>query len=372
MTILNRSAMISRRKFTALAASAMATGVAKAKTENVSAKAAGFSMPLETAPHVRTFMQWPSSLEIYGTQTRLNGVQNRIALIANSIAKFEPVIMLAAEKQIKIAQPNMHANIEFWPIETQDLWCRDSGPTFVKNAEGKTAISELNFNGWGNKQDHEHDAKIAMRVAEKLAMDVFNSGAVGEGGGVETDGDGTLLAHASCWVNSNRNSDSENQIASKLLKALGAEKMIWAPGVIGADITDYHIDALARFVRPGLVLIQLPNKIDESDPWSVAAYETYSILKKSTDAKGRKLEIVVLPDPVNIRSRNPDFVSSYVNYYVCNGGVISAEFGDDKADEIARKTLSQLYSNRDVISLNIDPIGEVGGGIHCSTQQQPA
>jgi agmatine deiminase len=147
--------------------------------------------------------------------------------------------------------------------------------------------------------------------------------------------------------------------------------MIWAPGIKGADITDYHIDALARFVKPGQVLIQLPDKPDDSDPWSVSAFETYNILKKATDAQGGKFDIVVLPAPVDIRSEQEDFVSSYVNYYVCNGAVIGAEFGDDRADAEAARILGQLYPGREVVSLNVDPIGEAGGGIHCSTQQQP-
>lgn len=149
--------------------------------------------------------------------------------------------------------------------------------------------------------------------------------------------------------------------------------MIWAPGVRGADITDFHIDALARFIKPGQVLVQLPNKKNSSDPWNASAFETYEILKRARDASGRQLDIVVMPEPNpnRIRSAAADFVSSYANYYVCNGAVIGAEFGDDKADATAKELLQQLYPGREVVSLDIDPIGEAGGGIHCATQQQP-
>ncbi len=336
-----------------------------------SARAAGFHMPLESEPHLWTFMQWPGMKSICGDQEDLDAVREKIVLIASSIAKFEPVVMLARPEQIDEAQAYFKANIELWPVAVQDLWCRDSGPCFVVGAEGKLAVSELNFNGWGDKQPHYDDARAARRVAEKLGLQVFDNGVVGEGGGVETDGAGTLLAHASSWVNPNRNAGMAQEIAGVLCEALGAEKVIWAPGVIGADITDYHIDALARFVKPGQVLIQLPDKITAGDLWSAAAFETYEILKKATDAQGRKLDIVVIPDPVNIRSRSEDFVSSYVNYFVCNGAVIGAEFGDDKADGQAARMLGQLYPGREIISINVDAIGEVGGGIHCSTQQQP-
>lgn len=336
-----------------------------------SAKAAGFSMPLESGPHERTFMQWPALKKLYVNQKGLDDVRSRVALMAQSIAPFEPVVVLARPDQMEAARQSLGTGIEVWPIETEDLWCRDSGPTFVRSASGQLAITEFNFSGWGNKQVHADDGRIAKRIAERLGLQILDNGVVGEGGGIEVDGEGTVLAHESSWVNDNRNKSSKADVERRILDALGAEKMIWAPGIKGADITDYHIDAIARFVKPGQVVIQLAKKVDRGDPWSVAAFETYEILKAATDAKGRKLDIVVIPDPVNIRSTSRDFVSSYVNYYVCNGGVIAAEFGDDKADAEAKSTLEKLYPGRKVVSLNIDPIGEAGGGIHCSTQQQP-
>lgn len=367
--------MMSKRSFVASTLGALAGTFAPQSgvraEETVSAKAAGFHMPLESDPHDRSFMQWPALKSIYGNQDDLDAVREKIALIASSIARFEPVVLLARPEQAEDAKLWVKNGVEVWPLAVQDLWCRDSGPTFVINDEGEVAASELGFNGWGGKQDHEDDAQVARRVAKQLGLTVFDNGIKGEGGGVETDGAGTLLAHASCWVNPNRNAGPQEVVERLLLDAMGAEKMIWAPGVAGADITDFHIDALARYVKPGQVMIQLPKKIIAGDPWSASAYETYDILKKATDADGHKLDIVVVPEPVNIRSRAEDFVNSYANYYVCNGAVICAEFGDDNTDEEAARILGQLYPSREIVSLNADAIGEAGGGIHCSTQQQP-
>ena len=331
----------------------------------------GFWLPEESEPHLRTFMQWPVSPEVHPDPIFLDMLQQSIADIANTILAFEPVVMLMAADYQPSARRKLSADVEIWNVPTEDLWCRDSGPLFVINSQGELAIRQLNFNGWGQKQTHVHDGKIAGRVAERLGLPILNNGIVGEAGGVETDGQGTLIAHESSWVNPNRNGGGKEEIEALLLEALGADKMIWAPGVRNADITDYHIDSLARFVEPGLVVIQLPDELDPDDPWSRAALETYDILKAEADAQGKKLDIVTLPEPEDIRVSSTDFVASYVNYYVCNGAVIAAEFGDHKADQEAKDVLTSLYPDREIVMLNIDPIGETGGGIHCATQQQP-
>jgi agmatine deiminase len=327
-------------------------------------------MPLEATPHERTFMQWPVSLDVYD-QRSLARAQAAIARVGNAIADHEPVVMLASKADHAAARKQLGEGVELWDVPTDDLWCRDSGPTFVKNAKGELAISHIRFNGWGNKQPNSNDSQIAERIAKRLGLPLIESGVVGEQGGVEHDGAGILLAHASSWANPNRNSISEAEIGERLLAALGGEKMIWAPGIMGKDITDYHIDALARFVGPGKILIQLGDDIDPDDPWSVSGHETLEILKRETDARGRKLEIIRLPDPVDIRASQADFVASYVNYYICNGAVIAAQFGDDEADARAHDLLASLYPGRTVQLLDVDILGESGGGIHCATQQQP-
>jgi agmatine deiminase len=332
--------------------------------------AAGVEMPPESGPHTRTFMQWPVSVEVYGERD-LARVQKAIATVANAISEHEEVVLLCAADAQATVKEHVSASVTLWDIPTDDLWCRDSGPTFVRDGAGNLAVSLIQFNGWGGKQTAVNDAKIAARVAERLGLPLLDNGLVGEQGGLEHDGAGLVLAHASSWINPNRNPGTEAEVGEKILAAVGGRKMIWAPGIMGADITDYHIDALARFVAPGRVLIQMPEKLNPDDPWSVSAFETLAILKEATTPEGKPLDIVVVPEPVNIRSRKTDFVAAYVNYYVCNGAVIASEFGDKMADETARALLQDLYPGRTVVMLNTDAIGESGGGIHCSTQQQP-
>ena len=317
-------------------------------------------------------MQWPTNVEVYPDTEFLDTLKQSIADVANTIAEFGLVVMLMASSHRKAARKKLSEKVEIWDIPTDDLWCRDSGPVFLVDQVGNLSISNLNFNGWGNKQTHENDSKIASRVAKRLGLKEISIGLVGEEGGVESDGAGTLIAHESSWVNPNRNMGSKDEVGGMLLKAFGADKVIWAPGIAGEDITDYHIDALARFSAPSHIIIQLPKQPDPRDTWSIAAFETYKIFKNAKDARGRPFTFTVVPDPRHTRIKTAEFVASYVNYYVCNGAVISAQFGDMETDREAKRLLAKNYPGREVISLNVDPIGEVGGGIHCATQQMPA
>ena len=149
-------------------------------------KAAGYRVPLESDRHERTFMQWPSRSKIYGSQRNLDAVRSKVALIAQTIARFEPVVVLARTEQREAAGRTLGPSIEVWPIATEDLWCRDSGPTFVVSKSGNAlAIADLGFNGWGNKQSYADDGLIAKRVGKRLGLNVYSNGLVGEAGGVE-------------------------------------------------------------------------------------------------------------------------------------------------------------------------------------------
>lgn len=326
-----------------------------------------FYVPPEEHPHERTFMQWPVSRKVHPDPVFLKMTQQTIADIANAISEFEPVTMLADKDDHAKARKMLSKSVTLWDVPTEDLWCRDAGPIFGVNASGDLSVRHIQFNGWGRKQVHKRDAQIAKSVAERLGLSLFDTGLKGEAGAVEQDGYGLLMAHKSSWLNDNRNPNmSLKEIEQKLFKAYGANKMIWTDGVWGEDITDYHIDSLARFTGKGRVLINLPDEPDMSDPFHAAAFETYDALKVAG------LEIEAIPEPNKRREKSIDFVASYANYYVCNGAVIAAEFGDPETDEIARDALQRHYPDREVVTLNVDPLGELGGGIHCATQQMPA
>jgi agmatine deiminase len=364
--MLSRRTLI--RSTAALGAAAMLPILGHA---DETAASAGFYYPEEAAPHERTFMQWPVNTTVHPDAAALDTLHQTIATIANTISEYEPVVMLMAKDHEERARKLLGAKIEIWDVATDDLWARDSGPSFVVDGKGGLAITNFNFNGWGNKQVHDNDGKIAGRIAERLGLKLFDSGLIGEAGGVATDGAGMLLAHESSWINPNRNKGDKADIERRLFDAMGARSIIWAPGVKDADITDYHIDALARFVKPGHVVVQLPNEADEKDPWSVAAFETYNAVENRRGLDGINMQLSILPEPLNPRVKSDDFVASYVNYYLCNGALIGAEFGDEVIDAEAKQILTELYPNREIITLNVDALGAIGGGIHCATHEQP-
>lgn len=316
-------------------------------------------------------MAWPSSAAIWGPL--LNGAQRDIAGIASAIARFEPVTMLAtdaaAASAARAACGNAVDVIDTIPVD--DCWARDSGPIFRTRADGRPDAIGLNFNGWGGEQRHEKDGLMAERVAADAGVPFSRAAVTGEGGAIETDGDGTVMATESSLVNPERNPGmSKADVEAAVLAAYGASAMIWVPGLRDRDITDDHIDATSRFVRPGVVMVQRPPSA-RTDVWAEDARAQLAILSKTRDARGRAIRVIEVDGPRRVRSSDPDFVDSYVNYYVCNGGVVMAQFGDDERDEVARAALAGAFPGRTVVQLNCDALAEGGGGIHCVTQQQP-
>jgi agmatine deiminase len=341
------------------------------KDETDDARAAGWHMTDEREPHARTWMAFGPSEDVWGEEL-LPRVREDLALVANAIAEFEPVTMLVRPQEREIAEALCEEGVELVEAPLDDLWIRDTGPCFVVSSDGDLGAVDLNFNGWGNKQEHDADARVAAFVASATDAAHLRASIVGEGGGIEVDGQGTAIITESCFVNANRNPGmSRADIEAELKSKLGLRTIIWLPGIAGKDITDGHTDFYARFVRPGVVVAAL-----DSDPESFDHAVTkrhLDILRSAVDAEGRTLEVITLTAPSIVREEfaGEDFAAGYINFYVCNGAVIAPQFGDAKADADAKRTLERLFPGRTVVQLNIDAIAAGGGGIHCATQQQP-
>ena len=345
--------------------------IANAASSNSINNSKAWFMPDESEPHQRTWMSFAVNQEIWGKKL-VPQVQRNLATIALAIAKYEPVSMLVSEYDYHIAKKLLGDKVTLIKMATDDLWMRDTGAIFVVTEAGDKAAVNFNFNGWGNKQEHAQDAEVAEFMAEQADVDVVHTKLVLEGGGIEVDGHGTAIITESCVLNKNRNPDlTKQQCEAELKKLLGLEKIIWLSGIKGKDITDGHTDFYARFASPGVVVAGY-----DADPESfdhAVTKKHLAILRKATDAEGRKLKVMVIEGPSTVRPayESDDFAAGYINFYVCNGAVIMPEFGDAKADAAAKATLKALFPTREIVQINIDGIAAGGGGIHCTTQHEP-
>ncbi|KAL1409728.1 hypothetical protein Q8F55_003725 [Vanrija albida] len=341
----------------------------------------GWFMPEEGDAHKRTWMGFGPTADVWG-DSLLPIVRANLVSIATAIAAHEPVSFLVraddmAELKGLVANATgdnaaLSANITLVEAKLDDLWLRDTGPTFVRAANGtSTGGVDFNFNGWGNKQEHKDDATVAQQVTEIAGVQRVTTKLVLEGGALEVDGNGTAIITESY---DNRNPGwTKEQVEQELKFLIGAQKIVWLPGIKGKDITDAHTDFYARFVSPGQVVAAYDPNPESYDHNVTLAH--LDILRNATDAYGRPLNVTVLTAPTKLRplseGKNAEnFAAGYINYYVANGAVIAPQFGDDEADAKARDTLQSLYPGRTVVTLDIDGIAAGGGGIHCSTQQE--
>ncbi|MFF7500133.1 agmatine deiminase family protein [Streptomyces lavendulae] len=345
-------------------------GAAGASSPSPSA-GGGRRLGAEWESHTRTFMSWPALSSVWGQD--LPYVREDIARIARAVGQHEAVVMMARPEQVDAAQRACGKDVEVIPLAVDDLWARDIVPVFVEQG-GKVVGVDFNFNGWGNKQEHKNDGAVGRNLLAKYGIPRAQAPLVAEGGSFEPDGEGTLLITESSIVNDNRNKGkSRDTIEAELKQTLGLEKVIWLAGVRGEDITDAHVDSLVRFTAPGVVLLDRAHPSTPPDSWSRSADQAKSVLSGATDARGRRFEVIDLPQPDldRITGRGDDFVSTYANFYIANDAVFMPRFGDRQADDRARGILREHFPKRDVVQVPIDTIASGGGGIHCSTHDQP-
>src|SRR5690606_14738430 len=330
----------------------------------------GFRMPAEWEPHSRCWMAWPCRESLWGDG--LEEARDAYAEVAKAIVAFEPVTMLVQPDSLTDASLRCGSGVACMPMEMDDSWLRDTGPTFLLGPEGQLAAVDWIFNAWGQRyRPYDRDADLAREIIEYLKIRRYQAPLVTEGGAIHGDGEGTLLAVEPSIVNDNRNPGKEReQIERLLLDFTGSTKVIWLPHGLRNDETDGHIDNVACFTEPGTVVTVATD--DRSDPNWEPLQENLEVLRSSTDAAGRDLTVVTLPLPRQGKNaRGEPSALSYVNFYLANGGVILPGF-DDPADDEAFDTVSALFPERRVVQVPVSDILKGGGGIHCITQQQPA
>lgn len=287
--------------------------------------------------------------------------------------------------------------LQFVVRDTQQSGASGTTPPLTDDNLNLTRVAGIDwdFNAWGGHTGGLYptwarDKAVASNILSLVGLSRFECPIVLEGGSIHVDGEGTLLTTEECLLNPNRNPQlTKEEIEEYLSKMLGVKKFIWLPGGLhGDDDTDGHVDNFACFARPGVVLLAWTD--DVMDPQRERSLEALDVLENTTDAQGRKLEVIKVPLPpqmfrsaedvrtvaavegVTERLEGVKLAGSYVNFYICNGGVVMPGLGDEKADAAAKAVIEKAFPDRKVVQVPTREVLLGGGNIHCITQQQPA
>ena len=338
-----------------------------------------YTFPEESEPNEGTWLQWPHQYQ-YGMQFR-NELDPTWVELTRELRTSENVHIIAyneTEKNRIIALLNAASvdlsNVDFYIYPNDDFWIRDHGPIFVRDRNGNLVIQDWGFNGWGNKAAFTKDDRIPSKIAQSQNRTVvdLNSIMINEGGSVELDGKGTLMACKSSILNSNRNPGMTQEQAEAIFrKYLGATNFIWLEGQAGLEITDQHIDGFARFGNSNTIVTMNNNDLLAFDVLQSDIDKLYA----ATNKDGVAYNFLQLPltqnNVVTTYGENLGYKGSYCNYYIANTKVIVPTYNDPN-DAVALQALQTLYPNRTVVGIDFRNAYANGGMTHCVTQQQPA
>ncbi|HEX4476195.1 MAG TPA: agmatine deiminase family protein [Polyangiaceae bacterium] len=346
---------------------------------------AGFRMPAEWEPHTATWLAWPHHHDdwpgkfekippVFVAMARELARVERVRLIVNDAASGEIARRVLTAGDVDLRQ------VDFFEAPTDRSWTRDFLPLFVKR-ETEVAAVKWKFDGWARYDNHQKDDAAGRTVAKWLNMRSIDALAerdgrpvnvVLEGGAIDIDGEGTLLASRDCLVdgpNARNRWLGTGGTERVLADYLGIERVVWVgAGVVGDD-TAGHVDDFVRFVAPGKVV--LAEESDTRDPNYAALEATREILEGARDARGRTLEILRLPMPRPVLWETERLPASYANYYVANDLVLVPVF-DDASDSAALGIIAELFPARRVVGIDARDLVLGLGTVHCSTHEEPA
>jgi agmatine deiminase len=334
-----------------------------------------YFMPAEWHPHAACWMAWAACAETFSKapmplNEAYREAKSCYGRVAQAISRFETVYMLANKSEMAEVQVLCGPRVKIIEAEIEDGWLRDTGPTFVINNSGDIAGVNWVFNGWGGRYPSDTDNKIAGNVLAHLGIRQFDSPLVLEGGGIHVDGQGTLLVTESCQLNKNRNPDlTRADIESYLQNYLNVDHIIWLNGNREGSVTDGHVDGLACFIRPGVVMAAVPP--DNGHPDYETLQENLEILKSSKDAKGRPIEVVEIKEPYEYLENGTLVKGIYANFYIANGAIILPAFDFPEFDPAALEIFTAEFPGFEIVQLPTRILLFGGGNIHCITQQQP-
>lgn len=322
----------------------------------------GFIFPAEWEEHEHTIMAFVS--EQNWADNGLRDAQQEWADTANAISEFEPVLMVVDPRDRAAARQLLNSEIEQIELPLNDGWSRDTGPIVLVNREtNERRVAGVTFNGWGAKfPPYNDDALLKARLSTELDWAMYPIDLVMEGGGIIHDGEGTIITTEQCLLHSNRNPGwTKADVEAIFQDYLDAQTTIWlGSGIVPDPVTDGHVDGLAAYVEPGVVLLYETD--DHSDPNYAICRDAKEHLTQARDAAGRELEIIEMPLGES---------AVHMGFYLVNGGVIVPIADDRTEDDEPLAILREVFPEREVVGVPGIILAEGGGSVHCITQQVP-
>ncbi|MBC2594690.1 agmatine deiminase family protein [Ruficoccus amylovorans] len=332
-----------------------------------------FILPAEWEPQDAIWLSWPVSTHIWSDFRE--EIEPAFAQLAAQFSYFEPVRINAdgrAHGKIREHLNRARADlsvIELYDHPTDDVWCRDHGAVFVRDAAtGKLAATDWQFNAWGGKfTPYDRDNTAAARMADALGIPCHRSELILEGGAIESNGAGVLLTTEEVLLNPNRNPEwSRSQVEAELRRLFGVREIFWLPRGLDHDDTDGHIDNMTRFIGENAILTAVEPKTMPAgatcQPWLEEA---------RLRLKERFETVLELPLPEPDATWPEPRPASYLNYALVNDAVIVPSFGQPKNDDFARGLLADCFPGRKAVSFDCRLFLEEGGAVHCLSQHQP-
>jgi agmatine deiminase len=337
--------------------------------------ALGYRMPAEWEPHAATWLSWPrrDGISFPGS---FNRVTPTLRKMVEALITSEPVCINVANRAHEAEARTVldgidQARITFYRVPTDEPWCRDHGPIFLtRDEEPRLAVTDWGYNAWGGKYPpFDLDDVVPTRVAEQLALPVFNGPMILEGGSIDANGEGALLTTESCLLNPNRNPDlTRQQVEQNLRDYLGVTDIHWLSRGTEGDDTDGHIDNLARFVSRRSVLAVVE---EDPDDFNYEPLQENLARLRGIRIDGIPLEIRTLPMPRKMLREDLRLPASYANFYIANECVLVPTYGDPN-DGAGLEVISDAFPTRRIMGIDCQELIWGLGAFHCLTQQQPA
>ena len=331
--------------------------------------------PAEWEPQSAVLLAWPHA----GTDwaNRLGDVEDTYIALVQAITRFQPVLVCVADDDVETyADIRLRSNrvnmarVRFVTVAYDDTWLRDSGPITLRAGNGFNLL-DFRFTAWGGKFEAGLDDLLVEGLA---AQGVFGDAArqridfALEGGGIETDGNGTLLTTWRC-LHERHPDASREELSAKLAAWLRQDRVLWLDhGALEGDDTDAHIDTLARFAPDDAIVFQACDDQSDAHYADLKAMADEIAVLRTRDGKPYRLFPLPWAQPVMDEGRR--LAASYANFLIINGAVLMPAYGD-VADDAAAAVLAQAFPGREIVQVPCRPLIWQNGSLHCITMQLP-